>query len=590
MAAIMRYGALWPEGSSHLQIEFACIRKGGKWKSQDGRDCGDGLYYHYIYAAKLLWPGPECEWHRFATLLLHAFVTNSVVGVMGPASSGKTFTAAVFALITYFVYPEECTVVCSTTTREMLDFRIWGEIKKLFASAKHRYPGLPGHHLDYRHTIITHKNTKYGRDFRNGIVGLACRAGDKWKGLGAFVGIKNQIVIYIGDELQFMATGFLDSMANFRKGASKWAKMIGMGNPCDTTDPLGKLCEPRQQDGGWDAQDESEKTKTWKTQIPGGICVQLVGTDSPNYDFPDGQEPYPYLIKRSQIEQDKEYYSAESTQYRQMNLGMMPKAGAARRVITKQMCYENEACLQPIWDGNSKITKCWGLDAAGKGIGGDRTVFVELNFGMVQTGKIVLALVSTVLVPVSGRLGDVDDQISIWVKTECEKRGIPAANGGFDASFRGGLMAAFARNWSNDVVPIDFLGKATDRPIREGNPRKCNEEYGKFVTELWFMVREIIVNQQFRGMTPDVMEEGCQREFIVTKEGKTDVETKDKTKLRIGRSPDKFDALVCGVEVARRLGFSLSKSTLASNRMVPWLKNIQRDMQRMRERHQLAYN
>lgn len=591
MPAIRKYGTLWPEGTSFLQIELAAIRKGGKWKSvSTGEICGEGLYHHYIEASKLLWKPSQCEWHRFARLLLKSFIENEVIGVMGPASSGKTFTAAVFALITYWAFPNECTIVCSTTTREMLDFRIWGEIKRLFVEAKKRHPLLYGHHLEYRHTIVTDKSGKQGRDFRNGIVGLACKAGDKWRGLGAYIGIKNKIIIYIGDEMQFMAQGFIDSLANFRKGAANWCKMIGMGNPCDPQDPLGKICEPKRDAGGWDQVDESEKTKTWPTEIPGGICVQLVGTDSPNFDFPEDEEPYRYLIKRKQIQQDKEYYGADSMQYRQMNLGMMPRSGSARRVITKQMCYEHQACQAPIWDGKSELTKVWGLDAAGRGVGGDRTVFTELNYGVNEQGKIILAHIDTVVIPIRQGRGDADDQIVMWTKAECERRGIPAGNGGFDASFRGGLMATFARLWSKDVQPIDFLGKASDRPLREGSNRTCWEEYGKFVTELWFMVREIIMNDQFRGLTSDVMEEGCWREWITNKDGKTDVETKDKTKLRMGRSPDKFDALVCAVEIARRLGFRLSKGTAQKNRIVPWMKDLHKRQLAMNVRHQLIYN
>lgn len=552
--------------------------------------CGEGLFHHYLEASKLLWKPSHCEWHRFARLLLRSFLDNEVIGVMGPASSGKTFTAAVFALITYWANPEECTIVCSTTTQQMLDYRIWGEIKRLYSEAKKRHPLLYGHHIDSRHTIITDRNSRQGRDFRNGIVGLACRSGDKWRGLGAYVGIKNKIIVYIGDEMQFMAQGFIDSLANFRKGAAKWCKMIGMGNPCDVQDPLGKICEPEKNAGGWEQVDESEKTKTWKTEIPGGVCVQLVGTDSPNFDYPEGQEPYAYLINRKQIEQDRLYYGADSMQFRQMNLGMMPRSGSARRVITKEMCFEHHACEMAIWDGNSKITKVWGLDAAGRGVGGDRTVFTELDFGLNEHGKMILAHIDTVIIPIKVGRGDADDQIVLWTQQECGKRGLEPSHGGFDASFRGGLMAAFARLWSNQVQPIDFLGKASDRPLREGNKRTCWDEYGKFVTELWFMVREIIMNDQFRGLPPDVVEEGCCREWITNKDGKTDVETKDKTKLRMGRSPDKFDALVCAVEIARRVGFRLSKGSVQANAAVPWMKDWKKRQLAMQVRHQLVYN
>ena len=45
-----------------------------------------------------------------------------------------------------------------------------------------------------------------------------------------------------------------------------------------------------------------------------------------------------------------------------------------------------------------------------------------------------------------------------------------------------------------------------------------------------------------------MMEEGMMREWGITRDGKTDVENKDKTKVRMGRSPDLFDSLVVAIE------------------------------------------
>jgi hypothetical protein len=58
-----------------------------------------------------------------------------------------------------------------------------------------------------------------------------------------------------------------------------------------------------------------------------------------------------------------------------------------------------------------------------------------------------------------------------------------------------------------------------------------------------------------------IIEEGSMREWTVEKgpqgEVYEDVESKDITRERMGRSPDLFDMLVTGLEGARRLGFKI---------------------------------
>ncbi len=54
------------------------------------------------------------------------------------------------------------------------------------------------------------------------------------------------------------------------------------------------------------------------------------------------------------------------------------------------------------------------------------------------------------------------------------------------------------------------------------------------------------------------MMEGCLREWGI-EAGKLKVEIKEKMKVKSGRSPDLFDALVAGVEGARRRGFVIKR-------------------------------
>lgn len=581
---IEKYGMKWRPSMRAIQIEMTCIRNGGKWKNKRGQDIGLGLYQHYKNFQKLLWP--DKVWHRWNELVLKHYCSDRIIGIMGPASSAKTREASDYALCTYFVFPHETTVMISSTDMRSLELRIWGEIKKNWNLAKLRHPFLPGNPIGSRQMLTTDSLEDEVRDFRNGVIGIPCISGGQYVGLSKFVGLKNKRVILIADESQFLPASFFDSISNLSKNPGFQA--VALGNPKDREDALGKICEP---EGGWDSLDQTEKTKTWRTRH-GGVAIQLVGTDSPNFDVPEDKPvPYPFLITRKAISQDIAYYGRDSLQVSMMDLGIMPKDSVSRRVITRSMCQQFGAMKEPVWDG-SKITRIAGLDAAYGSVGGDRCVFIELNMGRDVSGKIIIAIKGNpVIVPVSDKLDLIpEDQIASYVMSECLIRGIPPENVFYDSTGRGSLGTAFARKWSAMVNPIEFGGAASDRPVTADNRVLCKDYYSKFVTELWYSVRYAIESEQFRGMTEDVLSEGCMREWKIVRGNRIEIEPKDVTKLRMGKSPDLFDSLVCCVEGARQLGFEISKIGVQTydSDSFNWLDEIRQKSKRLNKRNTLA--
>jgi len=573
---ILKYGLLWLTTVHPLQIEFDCIRKGGRWQSKStGAWFGNGLIYHYKAAISLIWP--EIVWHKWNLLFMEKYLKHRTMAVIGPASSGKTNSAALCALIDYYPFQSETTIICCSTTKERLEDRIWGEIKSLHRRAKQRVPWLPGNLIEGRQRIITDQRSEFfeGRDFRNGLVGVPCKKGETYIGLGDFAGLKNKRVRLFGDELSLLPRVFVDAISNLDKNQD--FKGVGLGNPKETTDALGVMAEPASYLGGWDGGiDQTPETKTWETRRPLGICIQYVGTDSPNIN---GDLGIP-LITREQINRDVAFYGLDSQWFTMMNQGMMPKGQGSRRVLTRQKCLKFGAMEEPNWQGGQR-TRIGFLDAAYRGVGGDRCVFGELQFGyetpeMIVDGaaivqaivnqgkeankrKQIMALIDTSIVPIK----DVDnelpeDQIVKYVMNQCSLRGIPPENFFFDAGMRSSLVSSFGRLWSPKVCPVDCGGKASERQVTEQITMKCVDYYSKFVTELWFSVAYVIEAGQFRGMTEEVMLEGCQREWTRVGANKIEVEPKEKMKLKTGRSPDLFDALAVGVEGARQRGFVIA--------------------------------
>ena len=372
-------------------IEMQMIRQGGTYRGH-----GNGLFFHFKAFISLLWP--EHVWHRWNELELQCYLNYRIIGEMGPASAGKTRSATIHVLADYYVWSDCTTVLMSSTEREMLEMRCWGEAKKLHREAQSRFPELiPGNLIESRQRIITDSRfeNSEGRDFRNGICGVPCKKGGSYVGLGSFAGIKNKRLRMVADECHLMNRVFVDAIANLNKNAD--FKCVALGNPKDTTDALGVICEPAAHLGGWDGGiDQSPKTKTWPTRFDQGICVQLVGSDSPNLD---GQLGIP-LIDQKAIDADIAFYGRDSLQFTMMDEGRMPRGQGLRRVITRQMCLKFGAMEPAIWK-NDKRTKIGFLDAAYGSVGGDRCVYGELEFGSDPNDRQILELTKTMLVPIS---------------------------------------------------------------------------------------------------------------------------------------------------------------------------------------------
>ena len=522
-----KYSLKWPTTIEPVRMEVEMVRHGGRWKKQNGTIAGEGMEFHFKSLMSLLWPW--IKWHNWAELQLKCYLNYRIIGQIGSASSGKSFVSAACVLTDYYCYPSCTTVLVSSTTRESLEMRVWGEIKKLHKSARALHDWLPGHLIEGKQRIVSdpRSEAEEGRDFRNGIVGVACKRGQAFQGMEEYVGIKNKRLRMLADELQFLPRQFVDSISNMNKNAD--FKCVGSGNPKDTTDALGVLCEPAAVLGGWDGGiDQTSVTKTWELRFPRGICIQLPGSDSPNLN---GQLGIP-LITQEQIDYDIKFYGKDSIQYTMMDEGRMPKGQGSRRVITRQLCLKHGAMEDPIWLNNTR-TRLGCLDAAYRGVGGDRCVFMELQFGMSSENQSIIALVDQMVIPITGEVTESpEDQIAIKVRDECERRGIPPEHFGFDSTGRGSLMGAFGRLWSPQVIPVEFGGSPTERPVSNGIDVLCKNYYSKFVTELWYSVRLVIECGQFRGMTEDVMMEGCSREWTFVGNNKIEVEPKDKMKLK----------------------------------------------------------
>lgn len=590
---VEKYGLYWPASTHPVNAELQVIAHGGRWTKKTGGIAGLGNFYHFKEAVRLIW-GDAVVQHRWFLFFLEQWLAHKYVGVLGSKNSGKSFSASIFHLVDYYAFSRETTIIVCSTTKEALEDRIWGEIKKYHRLAQENVPWLPGHLIEGRMRLITddRDDVEQGRDFRNGFVGVPVMKGQAAVGLSAFVGRKNKRVRLLGDEIQYLPPAFLDSTANLDSAGGRVDfKLTGMGNPSEITKSLGLLCEPAAHLGGWEGGiDQKPITKCWPTRYAGGVAVQLPGRDCPNMDSPLGEPPpYPFLITRQDIDEGSQKYGIDDWKFRMFFDGIFPRGEGSRRVITRQLCARGGAMLPPVWRDHRR-TQILSLDSAFRAVGGDRCILTRAEFGyevavgatpgellvsnLLTTqdappigGRVIFALIEQKVVPISAaeakgaalEIAEAEDQIVKFTMAEAKQYGIPPENFFFDAGMKASLVAAYARLWSPKVTPVDFDGKPTERKVSREIDVSCRDYYFNFVTEMWYQVRMCIDAGQFRGMTESVMMEGCKREFEKVMGNKIQVEPKKEMKLKTGESPDQFDSLVIAFEGARRLGFTIAK-------------------------------
>lgn len=572
------YGMWWAKTQHPLSIELTCIYKGGKWVSK-GHECGNGLYFHMRRAQELLWP--DKRWHHWRELSLQLWLENQYIGEMGCSSAGKSDDAATNHLADWYAFSSCTTVLVCSTTLPAGDLRAWGNIKRYHKEAKRRFEWLPGHLIEGARKILNDAKDQFteGREFKNGLVAIAAKKGNTYVGIADWIGIHNKRVRVLADEANMLPKSFLDACSNLSKCED--FKATALGNPNDSTNAHGVMCEPAVELGGWDSNiDQQPGTKHWKTKMPRGVCIQKPASDSPNFRAPEDEPPpFPFLITRAQVAEDAAHFGTDDWHYQMFVEARLPRGLGSHRVLTRQMCERFGALKEPIWRDTARKSIAF-MDAA---YGGDRCVFGELQFGhearpsddpvrpllrMVGSerdegpnSRTIIALIDLVVVPISAAADAEipEEQIVNFVMNECTKRNIPAENFYFEAGMRTALLSSFARIWSPAVNSVDSGSRPSETPVSADISTSCKDYYSKFITELWYSVRLCVEARQFRGMTQEAMWEFCAREWKTVAGGKIELETKKEMKLKCGRSPDLADAVSIGIFGARQKGFVISK-------------------------------
>jgi len=517
---------------------------------------------HYKYIADHLFPSHE--WHPWRERQIRSLLDYKATAWTGCAASGKTFTAAEYAVIWWLCDPWNSTVVLTTTTKEMLRKRVWSYIQAMYSEL----PEKPGNMVDSRMTWCSRE-----ADFKHAIFGLAVKDGNTANACAMIQGIHAKRVLLIIDEATATPEGIFEATANM--AANEQFQMLVIGNPqSQTGDPHGRFCEPKD---GWNSV--TLEDDEWETvmQITGdhGICVRFDGDKSPNMAY-DKVTKFPYLVTSKQMENARQRLGANSPLYWKFYKGFWPPSGLTLNVWDIGLVNKMDAKHGHLFTGARK-TVIGACDPAFGG--GDRAIIRFAEVGEVQekgflgielraVESLELDMAQAEDYPIHYQLAD---QIIAWAK----KEGCEPQNFGLDATGEGGgLYDILRKTWSKRVIGVEFGGAPSDRNVSAADDRACKDVYDRRVTELWFQSKEFLESGQLRGLDTPTIDEFCNREYEV-KKNKIRLETKDEMKARYTRSPDMADTVAVLTEVARQIGVMPSTAAHVNDTNKEWDEQVE---------------
>jgi hypothetical protein len=543
------YGLEWPEGTPQIVIEFKCFQL-AKTNKRIGRV--ETAFNHALRIVQLLWPDDLVSIKRGHVLntyfldTLYELCQFKHLAITGPASSGKTYSSAIFILINFYSAPDQSSCLISTTARQDAERRVWGDIKKLHRGARFTENMLPeiGEIIEYAGCIVYNPakiaNKDFNvRDFRHGIM-VVPTGGDSSgeEALNKIMGTKCQNVIWMVDEGPAMPADIMSPRANLE--ANPFFMFIMVGNAQYKTDPHGRACEPKE---GWSSINPNMKRWRGKTLN----VLFLHGEQSPNDIYDSNAQSkdelmYPKLSNRFMREAIAEFagngdieYGLNTQHYWRFAIGFWMGSDEQQTVLSEGFVKMHKADLPPEPWGINRVRIFGGFDP-GFTAGGDANSVIFISFGFTMKGKPQIAFESD-SIEIRPAVTDrkeyaraVGEEV---VKQARDKRDVDTQDFGGDISSDGGItFDAISKEWGLTGFQLLSSLEASSMP-----------KYANRVTQYWMGMRDLIATGLARGFNINSKYAKDLFERRYTSEQKMfKVEKKKDMKKRIGRSPDNGDA------------------------------------------------
>lgn len=564
------YGLEFPDGVSALDVEVYCY-------FMDDRDEGgvpDNYYdmeleerreiEHRLSKLEHFWNIVDMVWGDYVVRnpwldrKLSAMIKYEFCSLAGCASSGKSYGAALYALVQFICDPHGSLVLITSTSIEGARIRVWKTVNDLWS----RIPMKDGMgQMVHSKCRIRGFNEKGEPSDNLGLQIIAAGSGSSEDAYEKLVGLKASRLYLIADELPHMPIGVIQAArGNLVNGSEDQPfKMISMGNPSLLTDPFGIMSKPKD---GWKSVHEGDME--WETER--GVCIRFDAEQSPN--IVNGDERYPWLPKRKMIDLAKKDYGERSLEFYRQYKAFWYRDAATETIYSESDIIDGEAdrAYDKELDGDIVSSVMVGGADPAFTQGGDLFPLVAARVIESSNGKTYLEV--TGIKKLEDALDDGLPRSQSCVKQleeMCSKDGISPTNFGYDATGAGIAFADIvAANWSSLPIPVQFGGAASDFAAGINDTRPAKEVYANRVSELWVRAKGMLREGMIRGLPPEIIGQMVKRRWNTksARAKKIMVESKVDMKAREGESPDWADAFFVMLEVAVYNGLIVSSETV----------------------------
>jgi hypothetical protein len=457
------YGLNWPQGTPQLAKELAAFRM---CRSDAKVGKVETAFNHALRICQLLWTDEFVSIRRGHVLntyfldCIHDLCKFNHLAVTGPASSGKTYSTAVFFLICFYSAPDQTSGLISTTARQDAERRVWGDVKKLHRSARfteNQFPEI-GEIIEYSMCIVYNPAKIAGkdfnvRDFRHGIMVVPTGGDNSGEdALNKIMGTKNTYVYWAVDEGPAMPAEIMSPRANL--ASNDFFQFVMIGNASYKTDPHGRACEPKD---GWSSI--TPNMKRWRGRTLDVLFLH--GEKSPNDLLQSNATTkrelyYPKLSNRFMREEIAEFagngdieYGRNTQYYWRFAVGYWMGSDDQQTVLSEGLVKSHRADSPPEPWGVGRVRVFAGFDP-GFSAGGDANALMFFHFGFTVRGKVQLFIESESIEirPTVSDRKEYARAVAEAVVAQCTKRDVDIGDFACDVSADGGITAqAIEKEW-----------------------------------------------------------------------------------------------------------------------------------------------
>ncbi len=549
---VERYGLAFNPKWSRLDQELYCFRI-----AHPPEAGGLGQAEHFWNVVGMVW-GPKNVVNNRTKIFVRNPWSEDMIEELchhqycafgGGGGTTKSETAGLWLLVKYLANARKILGGVLSTSIPAAKRRIWGSMTDLVNAV----PALPLKVMASLN-VIRYLSPTFKSSDKSSLALIAAERSQEKEAVGKLIGMHNEEVIIVGDELSELTDAILEyAMPGGNLCTNPKCQFIGLANPPGYFDPFAKLWKPKN---GWG----SINVDSYRWESEHGVSLHLDAMKSPNIIA--GKTLYPFLPTAEQIEAAKKAEGGEnSLRFWRMVRGFPCPAGSEELIYTQSdiVLHEGDAPIT-VWD-ERPITKCAGLDP-GFTNGGDKSIMTIATVGYTTAGLLTLNYEEQIELVEDVTLLDKENrsqQICRRFKEECEKRDIQIVNTAVDATGAGDPFCdVLDIVWGRGSLRVKFGGKPSDRPVSFTDATPANERYYDRVTEIWYSGKEYLRAGQLKGIPTQMAVQMCQRLYGTTGIKKLIyAESKKLMKFRMQCSPDWADSGFVVLDLARtRLGFA----------------------------------